>query len=398
MPGKIIQSLKKCKSTNPVFLLDEIDKLGNDYRGDPSSAMLEVLDPEQNTKFADHYLEVEYDLSDVMFIATANSLNISRPLLDRMEVIRLSGYIEEEKLEIAKRHLVDKQKSEHGLREEEWSITDDALSDIIHYYTREAGVRNLEREIAKLARKSLKKILEKNLKSININSKNLDKYLGVRKYLSNEANEKDLVGVTTGLAYTEFGGDILSIEAVSIPGKGEIRTTGKLGEVMQESAKTAFSYFKSVSTTLGISTDEYQKKDIHLHVPEGATPKDGPSAGIAMFTTITSIMTGIAVRKNVAMTGEITLTGRVLPIGGLKEKLIAAQRGGIKIVLIPNENIKDLVEIPKNVKKNLEIIPVSSAIEVLKTALASFPEGITDDLAISNPIKIKNINDEISTH
>jgi ATP-dependent Lon protease len=369
MPGKIIQYLKKAKSSNPVFLLDEIDKIGLDYRGDPASALLEVLDPEQNSKFVDHYLEVEYNLSDVMFVATANSLNIPRALLDRMEIIRLSGYTEEEKVEIAKRHLIPKQKKDHGLTPKEWSLSDDALRDLIRYYTREAGVRSLEREIANLTRKAIKEILEKNIESVQVNSKKLGKYAGVRKFIYGEAETTDLVGIVTGLAYTEVGGELLSIEAVSLPGKGDIKTTGKLGAVMQESAQAASSYFRSKCLDFGVIPPAYQKKDIHIHVPEGATPKDGPSAGIAMFTSIVSVMTGVPVKKTVAMTGEITLRGRVLGIGGLKEKLLAALRGGIKTVIIPQENVKDLADIPANVKKGLELIPVSSALEVLDLAL-----------------------------
>jgi ATP-dependent Lon protease len=376
MPGKIIQYLKKAKTSNPVFLLDEIDKIGLDFRGDPASALLEVLDPEQNSKFVDHYLEVEYDLSDVLFVATANSLNIPRPLLDRMEVIRLSGYTEDEKIEIAKKHLVPKQRKEHGLESKEWSVTDDSIRDLIRYYTREAGVRNLEREIAKLTRKAIKEILEKNVKSVNINSSKLEKYSGVRRFSYGEAETADLVGITTGLAYTEVGGELLSIEAVSLPGKGDIKTTGKLGSVMQESSQAAFSYFRSKCLDFGIIPPVYQKKDIHIHVPEGATPKDGPSAGIAMFTSIVSIMTGVPVKRSVAMTGEITLRGRVLGIGGLKEKLLAALRGGITTVIIPQENVKDLAEIPDNVKTGLEIMPVSSALEVLKIALVSNLESV----------------------
>ena len=371
MPGKIIQSMKKAKTSNPLFLLDEIDKLGNDFRGDPASALLEVLDPEQNAHFVDHYLEVEYDLSNVMFIATANTLNLPRPLLDRLEVIRLSGYIEDEKIEIAKRHLIPKQKKSHGLKEGEWSVSEEALRDLVRYYTREAGVRNLEREIANLTRKAIKDILLKNLKQLSVTARNLGKYAGIRRFSYGEAEAVDLVGVTTGLAYTEVGGELLTIEAVSLPGKGQIKTTGKLGDVMQESAQAALSFVKSKSLDLGITPTQYQKRDIHIHVPEGATPKDGPSAGIAMCTSIVSAMTGIAVKKTVAMTGEITLRGRVLPIGGLKEKLLAALRGGIKTVLIPKDNVKDLADIPANVKKGLEILPVTTAEEALALALVS---------------------------
>jgi ATP-dependent Lon protease len=377
MPGKIIQSMKKAKTSNPLFLLDEVDKMGSDFRGDPAAALLEVLDPEQNMHFNDHFLEVDYDLSNVMFIATANTLNMPRPLLDRMEVIRIPGYTEEEKINIAKRHLIPKQMKTHGLKEEEWSVTDDALKDLIRYYTRESGVRNLEREIANLTRKSIKEILmEEGTTKVNVTRKNLDKFAGVRKFSYGEAEKEDMVGVTTGLAYTDMGGDLLQVESVTIPGKGKITITGKLGEVMQESVQAAASYVRSRSLVFGITPPMFQTKDIHVHVPEGATPKDGPSAGIAMCTTIVSVLTGIPVRKDVAMTGEVTLRGRVLPIGGLKEKLLAALRGGIKKVLIPQENVKDLAEIPDNVKKGLEIIPVSTVDEVLKHALARPPEPV----------------------
>ena len=371
MPGKIIQLLKKVKSSNPVFLLDEIDKLGYDFRGDPASALLEVLDPEQNDKFVDHYLEVEFDLSNVLFIATANSLqNISRPLLDRMEVIYLAGYTEDEKIQIASRYLIDKQMKENGLKKDELKISNDIIREIIRYYTREAGVRSLEKELAKISRKMVKAIIEdKNSLNIKITKRNLHKFLGVRKYDFGKAETTDNIGIVTGLAYTESGGDLLYIEAVTIPGKGNIKTTGKLGEVMQESAQAAYSYFKSRSLDFGIIPPDYTKVDIHLHVPEGAVPKDGPSAGIAMFTSIVSIMTGIAVHKGIAMTGEITLRGRVLAIGGLKEKLLAALRGGIKTVIIPYENKKDLADMPKNITQELEIICVKTAEEVLKIAL-----------------------------
>jgi ATP-dependent Lon protease len=370
MPGKIIQAMKKAKSSNPMFLLDEIDKLGADWRGDPSSALLEVLDPEQNVNFNDHYLEVDYDLSDVMFVTTANSLRMPQPLLDRMEIIRLSGYTEDEKVEIAKRHLIDKQMKDHGLKKSEWVLSEDAVRDLVRYYTREAGVRSLEREIANLARKSLKEILLKNLKKITINRRNLAKYAGVRKFRYGETELNDMVGVVTGLAWTEVGGEILTIEAVTVPGKGKVIATGKLGDVMKESVQAAESYVKSRAAEFGIKPTLFNKKDIHVHVPEGATPKDGPSAGIAMVTTIVSVLTGIPVKRDVAMTGEVTLRGRVLPIGGLKEKLLAALRAGIKTALIPAENEKDLAEIPDNVKRGLDIIPVSSVDEVLKHALA----------------------------
>ena len=372
MPGKIIKGMKKAGTSNPLFLLDEIDKLGNDWRGDPSSALLEVLDPEQNAAFNDHYLEVDYDLSDVMFVTTANSLDMPRPLLDRMEIIRLSGYTEDEKIEIAKRHLIPKIFEENAVKESELKISESAIRDIIRYYTREAGVRNLEREIATIARKAVKEILlsKGKTKQIEVTDKNLDKYLGVKRFSFGEAEEKDHIGVTTGLAWTEVGGDILFIEAVDMPGKGKITQTGKLGDVMKESIETAYSVVRSHSKDLGIDPEIFEKTDIHVHVPEGATPKDGPSAGIAMYTTLVSVLTKTPVRKDVAMTGEITLQGRVLPIGGLKEKLLSALRGGIKTVIIPKENEKDLAEIPDNVKKGMKIIPVSEVSEVLKIALA----------------------------
>ncbi len=371
MPGKIIQSMKKAGTSNPLFLLDEIDKLGNDWRGDPSSALLEVLDPEQNSTFNDHYLEVDYDLSDVMFVTTANSLDMPRPLLDRMEVIRLSGYTEDEKVEIAKRHLLPKIFTENSVKPSELSINDSAVRDIIRYYTREAGVRNLERELATIARKAVKDILlsENKALKVEVDAQNLEKYLGVRKFMYGMAEEKDHIGVTTGLAWTEVGGDILFIEAVDMPGKGKVMQTGKLGEVMKESIDTAYSVVRAHSKELGINPEIFEKTDIHIHVPEGATPKDGPSAGIAMYTTLVSVLTKVPVRKDVAMTGEITLQGRVLPIGGLKEKLLSALRGGIKTVIIPKENEKDLAEIPENVKTGLKIIPVSDVGEVLKIAL-----------------------------
>jgi len=371
MPGKVIQGMKKAKSSNPLFLLDEVDKLGADWRGDPSSALLEVLDPEQNSTFQDHYLEVDYDLSDIMFVTTANTLRMPQPLLDRMEVIRIPGYTEDEKVEIAQRHLLPKQVKEHGLKKGEWSISEDALRDIIRYYTREAGVRNLEREIANLARKSIKEILMKNLKKIVISRRNLEKFAGVRRYRFGEAELEDMVGVVTGLAWTEVGGEILSIEAVTVPGKGKVTATGKLGDVMKESVQAAESYVKSRAIEYGIKPTLFEKKDIHVHVPEGATPKDGPSAGVAMVTSIVSVLSGIPVKRELAMTGEITLRGRVFPIGGLKEKLLAALRAGIKTVLIPSENEKDLAEIPDNVKKGLNIIPVKSVDDVLKLALVS---------------------------
>jgi ATP-dependent Lon protease len=371
MPGKVIQGMKKAKSSNPLFLLDEVDKLGADWRGDPSSALLEVLDPEQNSTFNDHYLEVDYDLSDVMFVTTANSLRMPQPLLDRMEIIRIPGYTEDEKVEIAKRHLVSKQMEAHGLKKTEWSISDDAMRDLIRYYTREAGVRNLERELANLTRKAIKEILStKGLLKVAVTRRNLEKYAGIRKFRYGEAETVDLVGVVTGLAWTEVGGELLSIEAVTVPGKGKVTATGKLGDVMRESVQAAESYVKSRGGAYGIKRSVLDRKDIHVHVPEGATPKDGPSAGVAMVTAIVSVLTGIPVRRDVAMTGEITLRGRVFPIGGLKEKLLAALRGGIKTVLIPKDNEKDLPEIPDNVKRHLKLIPVAHVDEVLLHALS----------------------------
>src|SRR3984885_2740045 len=376
MPGKVIQGMKKAKTSNPLFLLDEVDKLGADWRGDPSSALLEVLDPEQNSTFNDHYLEVDYDLSDVMFVTTANTLRMPQPLLDRMEIIRIPGYTEDEKVEIAKRHLISKQSEAHGLKVDEWHISDDALRDMIRYYTREAGVRNLEREIANLARKSVKELVTKKTKKVAITRKNLEKYAGVRKFRFGETEAEDMVGVVTGLAWTEVGGEILTIESVLLPGKGNIKITGKLGDVMQESVSAALSYVRSRSTRFGIKPTLFEKRDIHVHVPEGATPKDGPSAGVAMATSIVSILTGIPVRRDIAMTGEITLRGRVLPIGGLKEKLLAALRAGITTVFIPKENEKDLAEIPDNVKKHLKLLPVADVDEVIAQALARRPVAI----------------------
>jgi ATP-dependent Lon protease len=376
MPGKVIQGMKKAKTSNPLFLLDEIDKLGNDWRGDPSSALLEVLDPEQNATFADHYLEVDYDLSDVMFVTTANSLRMPQPLLDRMEIIRIPGYTEDEKVEIAKRHLVTKQGEAHGLKKEEWSISDEALLELIRTYTREAGVRNLEREIANIARKAVKEIVTAKVKKVAITKKNLQKFSGVAKFRYGETEAEDMVGVVTGLAWTEVGGEILTIESVLLPGKGGIKQTGKLGDVMQESVQAAYSYIRSRAIQFGIKPPFFDKRDIHVHVPEGATPKDGPSAGIAMATSIVSAITGIPIRRDIAMTGEITLRGRVLPIGGLKEKLLAALRAGITTVIIPKDNEKDLIEIPDNVKKGLTIIPVSHVDEVIDRALSRKPEAI----------------------
>ncbi|HWK42372.1 MAG TPA: endopeptidase La [Croceibacterium sp.] len=385
LPGKVVTNLRRAGSMNPLFLLDEIDKLGQDFRGDPASALLEVLDPEQNAKFQDHYLELDIDLSDVMFVCTANSLNLPQPLLDRMEIIRLEGYTEDEKVEIAQRHLIAKQVEAHGLKAGEFELTEDGLRDLIRYYTREAGVRTLEREIARLARKSLRQILEKKVESVTITPENLGDFAGVRKFKHGVSEQEAQVGAVTGLAWTQVGGELLTIESVTTPGKGEIRTTGKLGEVMNESVQAAFSFVKARAPAYGIKPSIFQRKNIHIHLPEGAVPKDGPSAGIGMVTSIVSTLTGIPVRPDVAMTGEVTLRGRVLPIGGLKEKLLAALRGGIKTVLIPEENLKDLAEIPLNVKEGLEIIPVSHVDEVLRTALTASPEAIewteADDLA-----------------
>jgi ATP-dependent Lon protease len=381
MPGKIIQSMKKAKTNNPLMLLDEIDKMGQDFRGDPASAMLEVLDPEQNATFTDHYLEVEYDLSSVMFLTTANTYNMPGPLLDRMEIITLAGYTENEKSEIARRHLFDKQLKGHGLKAGEFTLQDDALQDIIRYYTREAGVRNLEREIAKLSRKAVTEIVRGKAKSVVINSDNLEDYLGVRRFKYGLAEENDQVGVVTGLAWTSVGGDLLSIEALKLPGKGRMKTTGKLGDVMKESIEAAASYVRSISPQIGVKPPVFERIDIHVHVPEGATPKDGPSAGIAMVTSIVSVLTGIPVHKDIAMTGEVTLRGNVLPIGGLKEKLLAALRGGIKTVMIPKDNEKDLPEIPDNVKDGLTIIPVGHVREVLALALVQKPEAVEWDEA-----------------
>ncbi len=393
MPGKIIQGMKKAKSSNPLFLLDEVDKLGADWRGDPASALLEVLDPEQNHIFNDHYLEVDYDLSDVMFVCTANTLRMPQPLLDRMEIIRLAGYTEDEKIAISQRHLIPKITKEHGLKKGEFSISEDALRDIVRYYTREAGVRNMEREVANLARKAVKDILVKKLASVHVTRRNLGKYAGVKKFRYGEVEANDLVGVTTGLAWTEVGGEIMSIEAVAMPGKGKVTTTGKLGDVMKESVQAAESYVRARAVAFGIKPTLIDKRDIHVHVPEGATPKDGPSAGVAMVTSIVSVLTGIAVRKDVAMTGEITLRGRVLPIGGLKEKLLAALRGGLTTVLIPKENEKDLAEIPDNVKKGLKIMPIDTVEEVLKYALVKPLTPIEWDEAAEMAAEASKIKD-----
>ena len=382
MPGKILQNMTKVAVRNPLFLLDEVDKMGMDFRGDPASALLEVLDPEQNHTFVDHYIEVEYDLSDVMFVATANTLNIPPALLDRMEVIRLSGYTEDEKVHIATHHLLPKQMKNHGLKPEEIVVSESAVRDIIRYYSREAGVRSVEREVSKICRKVVKMLVvrkgEKAVRKVAVNARNLDKFLGVRRYTFGLAEKNNQVGQVTGLAWTEVGGELLTIESAVMPGKGKTITTGKLGEVMQESIQAALSVVRSRSRRLGIAEDFYQKNDIHIHLPEGATPKDGPSAGIGICTAMVSCFTGIPVRADVAMTGEITLRGEVLPIGGLKEKLLAAHRGGIKTVLIPQENVKDLAEIPDNIKNRLDIHPVKWIDQVLEMALERKPEALAD--------------------
>jgi ATP-dependent Lon protease len=395
MPGKVIQGMKKAGTSNPLFLFDEIDKLGADYRGDPSSALLEVLDPEQNNTFQDHYLEVDYDLSDVMFVCTANSMRMPQPLLDRMEIIRIPGYTEDEKVEIAKRHLIPKQVSENGLKAKEWSISDTGLRDLIRYYTREAGVRSLEREIANLARKAVKEIeVEADVDSVKVTVKNLDKYAGIRKFRFGETEEQDMVGVVTGLAWTEVGGELLTIEGILVPGKGKMSITGKLGEVMQESVQAASAYVRARAVDFGIEPPLFERRDIHIHVPEGAVPKDGPSAGVGMITTIVSVLTQNPIRKDVAMTGEITLRGRVLPIGGLKEKLLAALRGGVKTVIIPKDNEKDLADIPDNVKKGLEIFPVSTVDEVLQHALTQPLVPIEWDEAAHESARVSTPEDE----
>ncbi|MCQ0969604.1 endopeptidase La [Paracoccus sp. TK19116] len=394
MPGKIIQALKKAKTTNPLILLDEIDKMGQDFRGDPASAMLEVLDPEQNSTFVDHYLEVEYDLSNVMFLTTANSYNMPGPLLDRMEIIPLAGYTEDEKREIAKQHLLPKQIKANGLRKGEFAVTDEALTHVIRYYTREAGVRSLEREIAKLARKAVTEILKGKVKSVEVDPAKAEEYLGVRRHRYGLAEKDDQVGVVTGLAWTQVGGDLLQIEALRLPGKGRMKTTGKLGDVMKESIDAASSFVRSISPEIGVKPPEFDKRDIHVHVPEGATPKDGPSAGIAMVTSVVSVMTGIPVRKDVAMTGEVTLRGNVLAIGGLKEKLLAALRGGIKTVLIPADNEKDLTDIPANVTEGLKIIPVHNVREVLGHALVRKPEAVEWDEAAEEAAEAARLADQ----
>ncbi|WP_417270456.1 endopeptidase La [Celeribacter sp.] len=391
MPGKIIQALKKAKTTNPLILLDEIDKMGQDMRGDPASAMLEVLDPEQNSTFVDHYLEVEYDLSNVMFLTTSNSYNMPGPLLDRMEIIPLSGYTEDEKFEIAKQHLIPKQIKNHGLKAKEFSISDEGLVDVIRYYTREAGVRNLEREFSKIARKAVTKIVKKEVESVHVTSDNLEEFLGVKRFRHGLAEKDDQIGVVTGLAYTSVGGDLLQIEALKLPGKGRMKTTGKLGDVMKESIEAASSYVRSIAPSIGVKPPLFDTMDIHVHVPDGATPKDGPSAGLAMVTTIVSVLTQIPVRKDIAMTGEVSLRGNATAIGGLKEKLLAALRGGIKTVLIPEENVKDLADIPDNVKEGLEIIPVSHVSEVLKHALVRQPEPVEWDDAAEEAARLAKV-------
>ncbi|KEO90718.1 DNA-binding protein [Erythrobacter longus] len=402
MPGKIVNNLKKAGTSNPLFLLDEIDKLGQDFRGDPASALLEVLDPEQNDKFQDHYLELDLNLSDIMFVTTANSLDLPQPLLDRMEIIRLEGYTEDEKVEIAKRHLIDKQVKAHGLKKGEFELTEEGLRDLIRYYTREAGVRTLEREIARLARKSLRKILEKEAASVVITPENLGDFAGVRKFKHGMSDDEPQVGAVTGLAWTSVGGELLTIESVTTPGKGEIKTTGKLGDVMQESVAAAFSFVKARSPQYGIKPSLFQRKNIHIHLPEGAVPKDGPSAGVGMVTSIVSTLTGIAVNPDVAMTGEVTLRGRVLAIGGLKEKLLAALRGGITKVLIPEENVKDLAELPDNVKEGLEIVPVAHVDQVLEHALIERPTPIewteADDLATQPGAQVSAGTDTPTAH
>lgn len=398
LPGKIVTNLKKAGTGNPLFLLDEIDKLGQDFRGDPASALLEVLDPEQNAKFNDHYLEIDIDLSDVMFVCTANTLNLPQPLLDRMEIIRLEGYTEDEKVEIAERHLVAKQVETHGLKDGEFTLTQEGLRALIQRYTREAGVRTLEREIARLARKALRQILEGKATSVTITPENLHEFAGVQKYRHGLSEQEDQIGAVTGLAWTEVGGELLTIESVTVPGKGQVKTTGKLGDVMKESVQAAFSFVQARSPSFGIKPSLFHRKDIHIHLPEGAVPKDGPSAGIGLVTSIVSTLTGIAVRKDVAMTGEVTLRGRVLPIGGLKEKLLAALRGGITTVLIPQENEKDLADIPANILNGLKIVPVAHVDEVLRLTLVEPLEAIdwtdADELAALPPAAIPAVGGE----
>ncbi len=399
LPGKIVTNLKKAGTSNPLFLLDEIDKLGQDFRGDPASALLEVLDPEQNGKFNDHYLEIDIDLSDVMFVCTANTLNLPQPLLDRMEIIRLEGYTEDEKVEIAKGHLIEKQIEAHGLKAGEFTLTDEGLRALIQMYTREAGVRTLEREIARLARKALRQILEGKTTSVTITPENLHEFAGVQKYRHGLGETEHQIGAVTGLAWTEVGGELLTIESVTVPGKGGIKTTGKLGDVMKESVQAAFSFVQARSPSYGIKPSLFHRKDIHIHLPEGAVPKDGPSAGIGLVVSIVSTLTGVSVKKDVAMTGEVTLRGRVLPIGGLKEKLLAALRGGITTVLIPQENEKDLADIPQNIKDGLTIVPVSHVDEVLKLALTEPLEAIdwtdADELAALPPSGVAPVGGEL---
>ena len=399
LPGKIVSNLRKAGTSNPLFLLDEIDKLGQDFRGDPASALLEVLDPEQNSKFNDHYLEIDIDLSDVMFVTTANTLNLPQPLLDRMEIIRLEGYTEDEKVEIAERHLIPKQIEAHGLKDGEFALSRDGLRDLIRYYTREAGVRTLEREVARLARKALRRILEGKFESVTVTPENLADFAGVRKYRFGVSEEEHQIGAVTGLAWTEVGGELLTIESVTVAGKGTIKTTGKLGEVMKESVEAALSFVKARAPSFGIKPSLFARKDIHIHLPEGAVPKDGPSAGIGLVTSIVSTLTGVPVRRDVAMTGEVTLRGRVLPIGGLKEKLLAALRGGIKTVLIPEENSKDLAEIPANVREGLEIVPVRHVDEALRLALTEPLNAIdwsdADELAALPPSGVTPMGGEM---
>ena len=397
LPGKIIQMMKKAGTKNPLILLDEIDKVGNDYRGDPSSALLEALDPEQNTSFNDHYLEVDYDLSDVMFVTTANTLNILPPLLDRMEVIRIPGYTEDEKINISNKFLLPKQVKQNGVKTGELEIKDGTIREIIRSYTRESGVRNLEREISKITRKVVKQVVNKEKEKVKIDDTNISDFLGVKKYKYGEAEAEDKIGIVTGLAWTEFGGEILKIETVNMPGKGRMQITGKLGDVMQESAKAAKSYVRSKSLDYGVIPPIFEKKDFHIHVPEGATPKDGPSAGIAMVTSIVSSITEIPVNRNIAMTGEVTLTGQVLPIGGLKEKLLAAHRAGINHVLIPHENEKDLIDIPKKVKEDIKITPVKVVDDVLRIALTKELKRV-EWVEVDNLTKSENKTEKVLTN
>jgi ATP-dependent Lon protease len=399
MPGKILQNMSKVGVRNPLFLFDEVDKMGMDFRGDPASALLEVLDPEQNHTFVDHYIEVEYDLSNVMFVVTANTLNIPPALLDRMEVIRLSGYTEDEKVNIARRYLLPKQMKNNGLKKEELQVSDTGIRDIIRYFSREAGVRSLERELSKICRKVVKTMVTKPRdKRIVVTSKNLDKFLGVRKYSFGMAEKRNQIGQVTGLAWTEVGGELLTVEAAVMPGKGKVQSTGKLGDVMKESIQAALTVVRSRSAKLGIPAVDFEKKDIHVHMPEGATPKDGPSAGIAITTAMVSVLSGVPVRADVAMTGEITLRGEVLAIGGLKEKLLAAHRGEIKTVLIPEENVKDLADIPDNIKNQLEILPVKWIDQVLERALERMPEPLLDQVGAIPPVADDKSSSSVVTH